>query len=272
MSTSLVVFVRERSQDTRFRRATLGDRTAFRAELAELRRLRREPDRARNGEMARLRRQRDPRERSGASEVRGERHARRRAKMVYFQGGGSIRFAVGFVAGLLLRETAQRKSKKPPRSLLVPARRDQKDGEMIFVRQLEADDFDKGFMELLAQLTSAGNVTREQWQARFAELRHGPEFVFVVEEKGRLLASGTLVLERKFARGCGLCGHIEDIVVDKQCRGRGMGLVIVTALTKVAERMGCYKVILDCSEENQPFYEKCEFKRKEVQMARYFRD
>ena len=192
--------------------------------------------------------------------------------MVYFQGGGSIRFAVGFVAGLLLRETAQRKSKKPPRSLLVPARRDQKDGEMIFVRQLEAEDFDKGFMELLAQLTSAGNVTREQWQERFAETRHGPEFVFVVEEKGRLLASGTLVLERKFARGCGLCGHIEDIVVDEQCRGRGLGLVIVTALTRVAERMGCYKVILDCSEENQPFYEKCEFKRKEVQMARYFRD
>ena len=47
---------------------------------------------------------------------------------------------------------------------------------------------------------------------------------------------------------------------------------VVTALTRVAERMGCYKVILDCSEENQPFYEKCEFKRKEVQMARYFRD
>ena len=170
--------------------------------------------------------------------------------MVYFQGGGSIRFAVGFVAGLLLRETAQRQIKKPPRSPLVPARRDQKDGEMIFVRQLEAEDFDKGFMELLAQLTSAGNVTREQWQERFASARHGPEFVFVVEEKGRLLASGTLVLERKFARGCGLCGHIEDIVVDAQCRGRGMGLVIVTALTRVAERMGCYKVILDF--ENQP--------------------
>jgi glucosamine-phosphate N-acetyltransferase len=28
-------------------------------------------------------------------------------------------------------------------------------------------------------------------------------------------------------------------------------------------------VILDCSEENQAFYSKCGFKRKEVQMALY---
>ena len=48
------------------------------------------------------------------------------------------------------------------------------------------------------------------------------------------------------------------------------GLVIVKALTRVAERLGCYKVILDCAESNQPFYEKCGMTRKEVQMARYF--
>ena len=29
------------------------------------------------------------------------------------------------------------------------------------------------------------------------------------------------------------------------------------------------QVILDCSEENQAFYAKCGFKRKEVQMALY---
>lgn len=33
--------------------------------------------------------------------------------------------------------------------------------------------------------------------------------------------------------------------------------------------MGCYKVILDCSEDNVRFYERCGFVRKEVQMAAY---
>ena len=47
---------------------------------------------------------------------------------------------------------------------------------------------------------------------------------------------------------------------------------MIRALTRVAERLGCYKVILDCSEKNQPFYEKCGMTRKEVQMAKYFLD
>ena len=120
---------------------------------------------------------------------------------MYLQGGGSIRFAAGFVAGVLLREAAMRKAKRPPRSLLVPAGRDDaNDGPMLLVRQLEADDVDKGFLELLGQLTSVGNVTREAFLARLAEIRAGPEHVYVVEENGRLIATGTLLLERKFAR------------------------------------------------------------------------
>ena len=133
---------------------------------------------------------------------------------MYFQGGGSIRFAAGFIAGLLLRETASRKSKKPPRSLLVPANKNVETGEMIFVRQLQADDYEKGFLQLIGQLTTVGNVGKEQFVTRFNAIRGGPEFVFVVEENGQLLASGTILLERKFARNTGWCGHIEDIVVD----------------------------------------------------------
>ena len=36
---------------------------------------------------------------------------------------------------------------------------------------------------------------------------------------------------------------------------------------KAAEEAGCYKVILDCSEENVPFYAKCGLTKKEVQMV-----
>lgn len=34
------------------------------------------------------------------------------------------------------------------------------------------------------------------------------------------------------------------------------------------QEAGCYKVILDCSEDNVPFYEKCGLTRKEVQMVK----
>jgi hypothetical protein len=43
---------------------------------------------------------------------------------------------------------------------------------------------------------------------------------------------------------------------------------LIEALVDVARQRGCYKVILDCSEANQAFYEKCGLTRKEVQMVR----
>ena len=86
----------------------------------------------------------------------------------------------------------------------------------------------------------------------------------------RVVASGTLLLERKFTRNCGTCGHIEDVVVDSNERGKDLGRVIIEALTKAAEFAGCYKVILDCSEANAGFYERCGYVRKEIQMAKYF--
>ena len=43
---------------------------------------------------------------------------------------------------------------------------------------------------------------------------------------------------------------------------------IVDALVDAARAAGCYKVILDCAEDNVAFYSKSGFKRKEVQMVR----
>jgi glucosamine-phosphate N-acetyltransferase len=96
--------------------------------------------------------------------------------------------------------------------------------------------------------------------------------MFAVEDRaagGKIVACGTLFLELKFIHTGGWCGHIEDVVVDKAERGRGLGRLIVSTLKNAAQRLGCYKVILDCADANVGFYEKCGFSRKEVCMARY---
>lgn len=80
-------------------------------------------------------------------------------------------------------------------------------------------------------------------------------------------------------------GHIEDVVVNSKYRKHRLGLMcannaarmlydllyesVVNALKQIALSKGCYKVILDCSETNVGFYERCGFSRKEVQMAFY---
>lgn len=62
-------------------------------------------------------------------------------------------------------------------------------------------------------------------------------------------------------------GHIEDIAVAKDQQGKKLGLRIIQALDYVAENVGCYKTILDCSEANEGFYVKCGFKRAGLEMV-----
>ncbi|KAA0043882.1 glucosamine 6-phosphate N-acetyltransferase [Cucumis melo var. makuwa] len=142
------------------------------------------------------------------------------------------------------------------------------------VRKLEISDKNKGFIELLQQLTVCDSVSDKDFEDRFQELSAlgNDHIICVIEDdrSGKIVATGSVFIEKKFIRNCGKVGHIEDVVVDSSARGMQLGKIIVGFLTNHAREMGCYKVILDCSVENQGFYEKCGFKHKAIQMAKYF--
>ncbi|KAM7522443.1 hypothetical protein LguiA_012345 [Lonicera macranthoides] len=142
------------------------------------------------------------------------------------------------------------------------------------VRKLEISDNSKGFVELLQQLTVCHPVSEQEFHKRFQEISlYGDDHVICViedENLGKIIATGSVFVEKKFLRNCGKVGHIEDVVVDSKARGMQLGMKIIEFLTDHAQSMGCYKVILDCSLENKAFYEKCGYKQKEVQMVKYF--
>nr|XP_043630999.1 glucosamine 6-phosphate N-acetyltransferase [Erigeron canadensis] len=142
------------------------------------------------------------------------------------------------------------------------------------VRNLEIADKNKGFTELLQQLTVCDSVSDDEFQKRFEELRlYGDEHLICVIEdisSSKIVATGSVFIEKKFIRNCGKVGHIEDVVVDTSTRGMQLGKKVVGFLADHAQSMGCYKVILDCSSDNKAFYEKCGFKEKEIQMVKYF--
>jgi len=93
--------------------------------------------------------------------------------------------------------------------------------------------------------------------------------VLVSRETDQIVASGGVFVERKFLRGLGRVGHIEDIAVAREMQGKKLGLRMIQALTQVSEDVGCYKTILNCSESNIAFYEKCGYEKREVEMAKY---
>jgi hypothetical protein len=68
------------------------------------------------------------------------------------------------------------------------------------LRPLERDDFSRGFFETLQVLTSTGDVSKEAFEERFNWMRtkgEGVHYFVVIEHQGRVVGTGTVVLERK---------------------------------------------------------------------------
>jgi glucosamine-phosphate N-acetyltransferase len=141
------------------------------------------------------------------------------------------------------------------------------------IRDLEETDYEKGVLDLLAQLTEVKEISKEQFNGFVASLQSSNGFhrVVVMEdvEKLRIIGSATLLIERKLVHGLGLVGHIEDVVVDKRYRGQKLGLRLIERLKATGKDQGCYKIILDCARDKIPFYQKAGFQEKQVQMAWY---
>ena len=150
---------------------------------------------------------------------------------------------------------------------------DDQEGRFL-IRPLQIDDYDRGYLQVLGELTIVGQVSREQFQGFLDHVMKSENLYLVIVDKqdDRIVGAGTLLLEQKIIHSMGKCGHVEDIVVSERVRGRNLGKLLIEALLKHARSMNCYKVILDCAERNVQFYEKCGFTRKEVQMAVYFKD
>ncbi|RMZ74337.1 glucosamine 6-phosphate N-acetyltransferase [Pyrenophora seminiperda CCB06] len=140
-------------------------------------------------------------------------------------------------------------------------------------RPLERKDYANGFLDVLRVLTTVGDITEEQWNKRYdwMSARNDEYFLLcITDSSNAIVGTGALIVERKFIHQLGLVGHIEDIAVAKDQQGKKLGLRIIQALDFVAEKVGCYKTILDCSEANEGFYVKCGFKRAGLEMAHYY--
>ena len=116
----------------------------------------------------------------------------------------------------------------------------------LVLRSLCLEDYDRGYLTLLSQLTTVGDISREEWEARWHQMRdcNSTYYVVVLEDStlGQVVGAATLVLERKFIHSCGSVGRLEDVVVSDKYRGRQLGKLLVTTTSLLAVKLGCYKV------------------------------
>ena len=138
-------------------------------------------------------------------------------------------------------------------------------------RRLQIEDFEKGYLQLLTHLTEVGDG---HYITRFQEIEKLYPYlqIWVIEEldKKKIIGTATLLIEPKFIHGCSKVGHIEDVVVDNRYQGRGLGKMLVEKLVEIGKEEKCYKMIIDCSEKNKLFYEKCGFQNNNLQMSLYY--
>jgi len=130
------------------------------------------------------------------------------------------------------------------------------------IRELRKDDLWKGFLTSLDSLKQASNIEKSKAEKIFEKINSNPDHIIAVAEMdGKIVGSTTLLIELKFIHDGGLVGHIEDVVVNKEFQGQKIGEKIMNFLIEISKKRGCYKTILDCTDEVKPFYEKLGFKQ-----------
>tara|TARA_X000000368_G_scaffold378209_1_gene332431 strand:+ start:3244 stop:3696 length:453 start_codon:yes stop_codon:yes gene_type:complete len=145
---------------------------------------------------------------------------------------------------------------------------DKEEGKMseIKFREILKDDLDDVFL-LLNQLKEkdVDSIDKESSWKNFISNTSANSIVGIYEDK--IVAYGSIVIENK-VRG-DIAGHIEDIVVDTNVRGKMAGVKLVKELVDIGKTKGCYRITLFCDEKLIKFYERNGFKVNNVMMKSF---
>jgi len=138
------------------------------------------------------------------------------------------------------------------------------------ITQLQKNDYYNGFLRLLEQLTTVNSdeISYDDFSKYIDKIKSK---VFIIKDNtsNKIIATATALIENKFIHKLSSVCHIEDVVVDSEYRNKGLGKKLINHCVEYAKSKGCYKIILNCSEKNIQFYEKCGFHNKNVEMSLY---
>ena len=146
-------------------------------------------------------------------------------------------------------------------------------GDDFCFRNIQIDDFDKGYIDLMSQLSviRREKITKIQL-SDFVNNLHKNHIIMVIEDikTCKIVGSITILIENKVIHDMGCVAHVEDVVIDENYRKRSLASYMIEHAMRISILNNCYKIILDCSIENKMFYEKCGFEYKNViQMNSY---
>ena len=124
------------------------------------------------------------------------------------------------------------------------------------------------YFDLLSHLSTCPPLSPELFYTNLKSIM-SMGTIIVAYDNNRIIASGTVIIEPKIIRAGKCVGHIEDIVVHPQWRGRGIAQDILQKLKDYAISNNCYKIILDCNDAVSNVYAKSGFHVSGLYMSNY---
>ena len=117
---------------------------------------------------------------------------------------------------------------------------------------------------------------RKYSDGELVELLKDGERPILVAENGDGVVQGYAfcVVQRHFGEGSlcdGITLYLDDLCVDENCRGQGVGKALYEAVLDLARGLGCYNVTLNVWAENpsaRRFYENCGLQVQKIGMEK----
>ena len=136
----------------------------------------------------------------------------------------------------------------------------------VSFRKIKKSDLNDVFV-LLNQLKKIdiSHLNLDHSWDKFIQNNSSNSIVGIIDNK--IIAYGSIIIENKI-RG-EVAGHIEDIVVDTEVRGKMIGVKLINELIEIGKKNNCYRITLFCKENLINFYSRSGFKANSVSMKRY---
>ena len=136
--------------------------------------------------------------------------------------------------------------------------------ESVILRDLWGPDLHKGFFETIAALRKIDLTPEKAAEILRRRLAMGTRTIVAVIGD-RIVGTASYLLEEKFY---GKVAHVEDVAVNPQFKGLGIGQRLIEELIARARLAGCYKIILDCDDHMVAYYERAGFRKYNNGMRR----
>jgi len=139
---------------------------------------------------------------------------------------------------------------------------------MIEIKKLTKEILNSttGLFQTLESLTEAPELSKEKTLEIFEKISKNNITIFVAIKENQIIGTISVIIEQKFIHLGRTVSHIEDVSINKNFQKQGISRKLIETAIKFSKTQNSYKIILDCDEKLENFYNKFEFQKQGIMM------